>query len=245
MRLALRVAWPWAALVCAARAVAAVAVPSSEYFEFSGLKRNFTLFVPESAPASAAPLLVLLHGSYGSGDWMVRQWLDVATREGVILAAPDARKREAWLIRADGPQFLRALVAVVERRQGIDRRRIYLFGSSGGAVYALTLSMVESEFFAATAVHAGAWRTSGEFAALKYARRNVRVAIFIGDKDEYFPLFAVRRTQHALEEAGHFVSVEVIPGHTHAYDQVAAEVSRSAWEFLKVNQLDAAAGSER
>jgi dienelactone hydrolase len=50
-------------------------------------------------------------------------------------------------------------------------------------------------------------------------------------------LFAVRKTQSALEKAGHTVSVTVIPGHSHAYADVAREVNRSAWEFMKANRL--------
>jgi hypothetical protein len=33
------------------------------------------------------------------------------------------------------------------------------------------------------------------------------------------------------------VSVTVIPGHRHDYSEVAAEVNRRAWEFLKGNRL--------
>lgn len=63
--------------------------------------------------------------------------------------------------------------------------------------------------------------------------------------DSPAPLLAVRKTQSALEQAGHPVSVTVIPGHTHAYSKVAPAVNRSAWEFLKVNRLEAAATAEQ
>ena len=214
--------------VCGARA---------DSFEFASLKRSYTLFVPPSAPASAAPLLVLLHGSYGNGAAIVDAWSALAEQEGIVLVGPDAREREAWQLRADSPQFIRALIADVAAKHPIDRSRIYLFGNSGGAVYALTLSMLESQLFAATAVHAGAWRGPNEFRAVPYAQRKIPIAIFIGDKDEYFPLFTVRKTQSALEQAGFPVSVTVIPGHSHSYAQAAAAVNRDAWDFMKANQL--------
>jgi poly(3-hydroxybutyrate) depolymerase len=210
---------------------------SKESFEFAGLKRNYTLFVPGSAAASPAPLLVLLHGSYGNGSAMVSWWMSTAEQEGIVLVGPEAREREAWQLRADSPQFIRALIDTVAAQHPIDRTRIYLFGSSGGAVYALTLSMLESQLFAATAIHAGAWRTPNEFRAVPYAKRKIPIAMFIGDKDEYFPLFSVRKTQSALEQAGHPVSVTVIPGHNHPYADVAVEVNRRAWEFMKANRL--------
>ena len=80
-------------------------------------------------------------------------------------------------------------------------------------------------------------RAANEFRALPYAHRKIPIAIFIGDRDEFFPLLAVRKTQKALEQAGHRVSVTVIPGHRHDYAEVAADVNRSAWEFLKGNRL--------
>jgi poly(3-hydroxybutyrate) depolymerase len=225
-------------MLCACRAGADTPDQASqESFEFAHLKRSYTLFVPPTAAASDAPLLVLLHGSFGSSAGIVGAWISLAQQEGVVLVGPDAREKEAWQLRADGPEFIRALIDDVAARHPIDRSRIYLFGHSGGAVYSLTLSMLESQLFAATAVHAGAWRAPNEFRAAPYARRKIPVAIFVGDRDEYFPLFAVRKTQKALERAGHRVSVTVIPGHTHSYAQVAADVNRSAWQFLKDNRL--------
>jgi poly(3-hydroxybutyrate) depolymerase len=210
---------------------------AADSFEFAGLERSYSLFAPASAEAAPAPLIVLLHGSYGSGAAILSRWTALAEQEGIVLVAPDAREREAWQLRADGPQFIRAVIAEVAAKHPIDRARIYLFGSSGGAVYSLTLSMVESQLFAATAIHAGAWRAPNEFRALQYAKRKVPIGIFIGDKDEYFPLFAVRKTQRALEKAGHPVSVTVIPGHSHRYADVALEVNSSAWQFMKANRL--------
>jgi poly(3-hydroxybutyrate) depolymerase len=222
-------------LACGARADV-LDKGSKESFEFAGFKRSYAFFESPAA-ASDAPLLVLLHGSFGSGAAMVNSWIAVAEQEGIVLVGPDARESEAWQLRADGPGFIRALIDTVASKHSIDRSRIYLFGNSGGAVYALTLSMIESELFAATAIHAGAWRAPAEFRAVPYARRKIPIAIFIGDRDEYFPLFAVRKTQKALERASHRVSVTVIPGHTHAYSQVAADVNRSAWEFMKDTRL--------
>jgi len=227
----------WIGGVCADSLDASSHKASQESFEFAGLKRSYTLFAPGSAATSPAPLLVLLHGSYGSGAAMVSWWSSLAEQEGMVLVGPEAREREAWQLRADGPQFIRALIDTVAAKHPIDRARIYLFGTSGGAVYALMLSMLESQLFAATAIHAGAWRAPNEFRAVPYAKRKIPIAIFIGDKDEYFPLFAVRKTQSALEQAGHPVSVTVLPGHNHPYADVALEVNRSAWEFMKANRL--------
>ena len=211
-----------------------------ESFEYSGINRTFYLFASESAGSGPAPLLVLLHGSGGEGRDMVAAWQQLAASEGFVVVGPDARDRKAWQIRADGPAYVHQLVDAVEARHPIDRQRLYLFGHSGGAVYALTLSMIESEFFAATAVHAGAWRTSREFIAVPHARRKIPIAIFIGDRDEYFPSQSARNTQAALLEAGHDVRLTIMPRHTHNYWKVAADLNRDAWQFMKAVRLGSA-----
>jgi poly(3-hydroxybutyrate) depolymerase len=227
-------------LIVACAAVAHAADTSGarkESFEYSGIRRTFYLFAPESAGSGRAPLLVLLHGSGGEGRDMVAAWQQLAASEGFVVVGPDARDRKAWQIRADGPAYVHQLVDAVEARHPIDRERLYLFGHSGGAVYALALSMIQSEFFAATAVHGGAWRTSREFIAVRYARRKIPIAIFIGDRDEYFPSQSAHNTLAALLEEGHDARLTIIPRHTHDYWKVAADVNRAAWEFMQPVRL--------
>lgn len=214
-------------------------------FEIAGARRAFYLYAPPDTGQQPPALLVLLHGSYGKARDMVSLWTDVARAQGFVVAAPVARQPAAWQIRADGSQFIRAFVDEVERVRTIDRKRIYLFGHSGGATYALTLSMLESDYFAATAVHAGAWRSANEFIAVPYAKRAIPVAIFIGDRDEYFRLQDVRKTYEALQTAGHPSNLTVIPGHTHNYARVAAEVNEAAWNWMKVYASRAAEPSPR
>lgn len=207
---------------------------SKHTFEAAGLRRTLYLYAPAESLDSPPALLLALHGSYGKAEEMAERWMPAARANGFIVAAPVARKPAAWQIRADGPGFMRAVVDEVERLHAIDRRRIYLFGHSGGAVYALTLSMLESEYFAATAVFAGAWRQPNEFIAVPHARRAIPVALFIGDRDEYFPLQDVRKTHEALQQAGHPSNLTVLPGRTHSYTRVADEVNQAAWTWLKV-----------
>jgi poly(3-hydroxybutyrate) depolymerase len=227
-------------LVAAVTVLAALSAHSAQAeidqhsFEVAGLRRSFYLYSPVEVAGAARPLLVVLHGSYGKANEMAKLWIDLAQAQGFIVVAPIARQPAAWQIRADGPAFIHALVDEVGRLHPIDRRRLYLFGHSGGAVYALTLAMLESEFFAATAVHAGAWREPKEFIAVPYAKRAIPVAIFVGDRDEYFSLQDVRKTHEALQTAGHPSNLTIISGHTHNYARAADAVNRAAWNWLKV-----------
>ncbi len=221
-----------AGTVGAAADQAAVTSLQRESMEFAGIRRTYRLFVPPALGSAAAPLLVLLHGSYSSGASIAARWTALAQHEGLILVAPDARDRRAWQLRADGPAFVHRLLDAVASRHAFDRCRIYLFGHSAGAVYALTLSMLESELFAATAVHAGAWRRPREFIAVPYAARAIPIAIFIGDQDEFFPLYTAKKTRDALSAAGHPVMLAIIAGHGHDYGKLAQQVNRDAWAFM-------------
>jgi poly(3-hydroxybutyrate) depolymerase len=209
---------------------------TKESLESRGDKRTYYLFAPASAKESA-PLLVLLHGSGQSGLTMLESWKDLAGREGLVLAAPDSGDPKGWRIPSDGPEFIHDLVEALKRRHPVNPRRVYLFGHSAGAVFALGLSMMESEYFAAAAVHAGAWRRPSDSGVIRYATRKTPLAIFVGDEDEFFPLDAVRATESALRGGGFEVEVKILNGRTHSYAEAAPDVNRAAWRFLKRHEL--------
>jgi predicted esterase len=212
---------------------------SRERLTFDDRPRQYSLYVPTSVAATQGPLplLVLLHGSGQAAENLLRFWTALADRERVLLVAPESADNDYWHMKVDGPTFIRGVVDTVASACPVDRRRTYLFGNSGGAVYGLTLALLESEYFAAAAVHAGAWRERAAFGAISYAKRKIPVSIFIGDLDEFFPLRSVRQTERALRDAGHPVSVTVLKGHTHWYRRVAPEVNDAAWKFLSAVSL--------
>jgi polyhydroxybutyrate depolymerase len=204
-----------------------------------GVERQFTLYVPGMAKAEGAPLLVLLHGSYGKGEDMIRLWQADADREGIVLVAPNALYKDGWRVGPDGPEFVCALADAIAARTHADRRRIYLFGHSGGAVFALHLAMLESRFFAAAAVLAGAFRDARDFSAVPYAARKTPLAIVIGDKDQFFAMSSVENTRAVLERAGFPIAVTIVPGMNHWYTQKTAPgVNAIAWDFLKNRTLE-------
>jgi poly(3-hydroxybutyrate) depolymerase len=220
--------------------VSAAAAPTRETLESQGVRRSYYLFVPQAASsAEPAPLLMLLHGSGQTGLALLRQWTELAAGEGVILVAPNARDRTYWRLDDDSPEFLRDVIDAAASRHAVDRRRVYLFGLSGGAVYALTLSMLESEYFAATAVFAGVWRDDESLGLVAHARRRIPVSIFIGDRDEYFPPNWVRATEESLKESGHPVTLTILERRGHSYAGVARRVNREAWNFLADVRLEA------
>jgi poly(3-hydroxybutyrate) depolymerase len=232
----------WLLLICLALSSAASTAaeqPRRETFKSGKATRVQSVYVPKSlSPDAPAPLLVLLHGSGGTGAGMAREWLELASRERFIIAAPESSDDLHWRLKQDSPDFIRHAIEAVDSLHPIDPRRIYLFGHSGGAVYALTLAMLESEYFAAVAIHAGAWREAGELQALQLAKRKIPIALFVGDRDEFFPLRTVQQTAQAIEAAGHPSQLTVIPRHRHSYREAAAQVNPAAWTFLTAHSLD-------
>lgn len=210
-----------------------------ETIRSGGRDRTYWLFVPDSGPAGAAkPLIVLLHGSGRNGETLARPWKDTAAREGIVIAAPDSLDSVHWTSPSDGPGFLRDIVEAVRARTPIDPRRVFLFGHSAGACFALELGALESAYFAAVAIHAGALPPA-DFATFDWAKRKIPYGIWIGTRDAFFPLDAVRATRDALKSRGFPVEYQEMAGHTHDYYGSSKEINRMAWEFFKGRSLDA------
>jgi poly(3-hydroxybutyrate) depolymerase len=210
---------------------------SKELITSKGKSRAYYLFVPDKLNAAApAPLIVLLHGSGRNGMSLVEKWKDLAKKEKLIVVGPDALDSQVWRIPADGPDFIHELIEALKAKYPINARRVFLFGHSAGAGQALYLSLMESEYFAATAIHAGALRGRQDD-LIGSAKRKIPIAIFVGTNDSFFPLPVVRATRDALNAQGFNAELTEIKDHTHWYYDRAAEINRSAWEFLKRHEL--------
>lgn len=202
-----------------------------------GKQRTYYLFVPETVkPEKRAPLIVLLHGSGRNGRVLIEHWQKLAEQEGIILAGPDSRDSASWKIPEDGPQFLYDLVEELKAKQAVDGRRVYLFGHSAGAVFGLFMAALESEYFAAVAISAGAMKKSN-YPLLDEAARKTPVALFVGTKDPFFPVGEVRKTRDAFAERGYTVELTEVSGLDHNYYSRSTDINTKSWEFLKKHQL--------
>ena len=203
-----------------------------------GKKRSYYLMVPEGVTAAhPAPLLLLLHGSGRNGQSLMDKWKDIGVKEGIVLVAPDAIKPEGWSTPEDGPDFLHDVVTQVVANYAIDQRRMYVFGHSGGATFALYMGLFESQYFAAVAIHAGALRANDK-AAVELATRKIPFQIAVGTIDPNFPLTAVRATRDLLVSHGFTVDLIEMKGHDHWYYDLAPRINATAWEFLKDKKLE-------
>jgi poly(3-hydroxybutyrate) depolymerase len=199
-------------------------------FQFAGKTRTVYSVIPQAD--GAMPLVILLHGSGRNGEIMASLWKDLAVREGFMVAAPTAYDPATWTSANDSPEFFRELVEQVKSRHAVDESRIYLFGHSAGAAYALFLTVVDSDVFAATAIHAGALQTDPN-GLFEQAERKAPVAIWVGDRDPNFPVDQVMATKKIFEANGYTVQVSVILGHDHNYYAMSDEINGKAWRFLR------------
>jgi poly(3-hydroxybutyrate) depolymerase len=208
-------------------------------FASGGTNRTYYLYIPEKAAAGNAPLLLLLHGSGRDGRTLVDPWQRLAKEEGIVLVAPDSFERSGWRIAEDGPDFLHDLLELVRLSHDvIDTRRMYVFGHSAGAIHGLGLGLLESEYFAAIAAHAGL--VNRDMAPmLAQAPRKIPMAIWIGTDDALFPLKAVRDSRDALNAHGFGTKLTEIAGHTHNYYGAAPRINPQVWAFLKDHRLPA------
>ncbi|HYW73557.1 MAG TPA: PHB depolymerase family esterase [Pyrinomonadaceae bacterium] len=211
---------------------------TKELITSNGKTRAYYLYVPSTVKAdSPAPLIVMLHGSGRVGNSLVEKWKDLAKKENFIIAGPDSSNTQVWAMPQDGPEFLRDLVEELKKKYPINPRRVYLFGHSAGASFSLEMSVMEPEYFAATAIHAGALPGSAR-ELVPMAKRKIPMFIQVGDSDQFAPLNVVRATRDFLKDNGFAVELTEIPKHDHWYYDMAPKINLAAWEFLKKYELD-------
>jgi polyhydroxybutyrate depolymerase len=110
-----------------------------------GLTRTYQVYRPAGI-TSAAPLVVFLHGGFGSGAEAEQYygWDAEADAHGFLVAYPDGYDH-AWNVgggccgqpaarNVDDVAFISAMVAQVERGAPVESRRVYATGISNGGM---------------------------------------------------------------------------------------------------------------
>jgi len=203
-----------------------------------GQPRDYFLFVPEGL-TSPAPLLVLFHGSGHDGWSLIEPWKKLAEQEGIVLVGPNARNSAEWSTPMDGPKFVIEVIEAVKKANPINPRRVYLFGHSAGAEFALMMSLLAPEYFAAASAHAGVFRESPPPSMFEDAKRKIPILLLVGTEERVYPVPLVRTMRDLFAKNGFPVEIEEIPGHDHNYYAAAARINRDVWNFLKEKQLAA------
>lgn len=125
-----------------------------------GHDRTYRLYKPKGLAASA-PLVVMLHGGFGSGAQAEKSygWDELADSSKFVVAYPDGLNR-AWNVNGGGccgkpakegiddVGFITAAVADIGRNVGIDPARVYATGISNGGIMSYTLACQTTVFAA-------------------------------------------------------------------------------------------------
>jgi polyhydroxybutyrate depolymerase len=133
-------------------AVAAFPAGSSTHTIVAGGRaRTFTVYRPAALPA-AAPVVVMMHGGFGSASQAQRSyhWDAEADAGHFVVAYPDGLNR-AWntgggccgipaRTGVDDVGFITAMVAAIQHAIPVNANRVYATGISNGGIMAYTLA---------------------------------------------------------------------------------------------------------
>jgi poly(3-hydroxybutyrate) depolymerase len=219
---------------------AASAKVTREIVTSRGTPLRYALYVPAQVAALPAgtkvPVVIAFHRSRGDGEAMAGKWRKAADQGGFVVAAPDGRNPAVWDLSVEGPEFLHDLVQAVAVRLPIDPRRVYLFGDQEGGTYAQILGLIQSEYVAAVASHAGVL-PPGTYQWIDAALRKIPIFVMAGNQDVNIKLEAVRTVEERMKTKAIPVVVEVLRGHENWYDDRAVSLNGKAWEFLRAHTL--------
>jgi polyhydroxybutyrate depolymerase len=131
---------------------------SEHTLSFGGLNRDYRVYKPAGLP-SAAPLVVMLHGAFGSGKQAENSygWDQLADTAKFVVAYPDGIGRSwnghgccgrAMRENIDDVGFITAMVGQISAALPIDRPRVYVAGISNGGIMSYALACNTSIFAA-------------------------------------------------------------------------------------------------
>jgi polyhydroxybutyrate depolymerase len=132
---------------------------SAQSIQIGGATRTFHLYRPQNLPAHA-PLVVMLHGGFGSGTQAEQAygWDQEADHNAFAVAYPDGLNH-AWNTgggccgtpakqNTDDVAFIKAMLTTIQAEIPIDPARIYATGISNGGIMAYRLAC-DTNLFAA------------------------------------------------------------------------------------------------
>jgi dienelactone hydrolase len=112
----------------------------------------------------------------------------------------------------------------------LDAKRMYLFGISAGGYTVFDVSMFDSRVFHCQ------WRfCRRDHSGLRLeqkATRKIPLAIYIGDRDQFFTVRQAQSTRELLPANGFPVSLTIFPNLDHNYGAIANTVNADVWTFF-------------
>jgi len=182
---------------------------SGSYGNHAGT-RPYKLYIPGSHAGKALPMIVMLHGcTQTPDDFAAGTRMNELAEERACFVLYPAQTRAAnrsrcwnWFKRGDQrrdqgePAIIAGMTREVQKRHGIDARKVYVAGLSAGGAMAAVVGEAYPDLYAAIGIHSGlavgsAHDVPSAFAAMRGMRsplpsgssRAVPIIVFHGDQD--------------------------------------------------------------
>jgi len=176
-------------------------------------RKGYFLYIPETwDEKTGLPLVVALHGGSGAGREFIWTWLKEARSRHFLLMAPSSTDR-TWSFKSslDADKII-ASVHEVLATYHVPETKVLLTGFSDGAIYTLTLGLMDDSPFTALAPVSGALHPYNLHNA-KYKR----IYLVHGSLDWMFPVHYAHQTNHLLKAAGADIVFHEITDLSHTY----------------------------
>jgi predicted esterase len=162
----------------------AIIAPGEHVLDDNNGRRAILYVPPAYNAATPAPFMMMLHGARGDGERTLESQRGAADEHGVVLLCPSTRSGTWDAIRGDFAHDLAkldALLAQVFERCNIDPARMASAGFSDGASYALSLGLINGDFFSHIIAHSPGFIISDA--------RQGKPAVYVshGRQDEVLP----------------------------------------------------------
>ena len=191
------------------------------------LERNAILQIPKNASDSPVPLLVMLHGATQRADDMF--WYLGTTHEEARVAVLAPNSFDTTWDAIGGSSFgedvdyLNRTLERIFETTAIDPARVSVGGFSDGATYALSLGLINGDFFRSILAFSPGFVISGE------AHGKPRIFISHGTKDHILPIDRCgRRIAAALKDQSYDVTFREFDGK----HEIPADVAREGLSFV-------------
>jgi len=185
-------------------------------------ERDAILQIPKNAGESSLPLLVMLHGATQSAETMFRYLGSTHEEAGIAVLAPNSRNR-TWDAIGSGEfgediKYLNRALERVFETAAIDPARVSLGGFSDGASYALSLGLINGDFFNSIVAFSPGFVIRGDL------HGQPRIFISHGTHDHILPIDDCgRRIAARLKDYGYNVTFREFDGDHEIPREVARE----------------------
>jgi len=200
---------------------------------------KYAVYIPAGVPPDKAlPLMVVMQAAGQEALGQISAWKGVADKNQVMLLAPSVGTLSSdWDHLYDHPEWIRAAIDETRKNHSVDVRRMYLWGDSAGGMFAFYFGFLESNYFAAVAVH-GSVIQNFKYQIADFATRKIPIAYYMGTRDGWWSLAQSHAVRDALTTRGFPLHYVELKGADHEFFTHLDQVTGDAWEFLSQQALE-------